>query len=147
MKILITLLFTLLSLQLSSPEDMYRQFDRDGQYQAMEEQMDQINQQSEAAEQDRNNKKTFVLVISIIIGLIPIAVIGKKIYKERSWESNPAGMRKAIVIALAGGAALFALNYGVFYLKLIHNEVFRILFPALLAIAAITIFVVGMRKK
>ena len=56
-------------------------------------------------------------------------------------------MRKAIVIALAGGAALFALNYGVFYLKLIHNEVFRILFPAAIGIAVIVVFVVGMRKN
>ncbi|MBO4740089.1 MAG: hypothetical protein J5605_00425 [Bacteroidales bacterium] len=137
MKILLTLLFPLLSLLVSSPEDMYSVYDKDGQYQAMTEQMEQITQQSEAAEQERSEKKTFVLVISLLLGIIPIAVVGKKIYRERSWESNPAGMWRAIAIAVAGGAVLFAINYGVFYLKLIHNEVFQIVFPAAIALAVI----------
>ena len=55
-------------------------------------------------------------------------------------------MRKAIVIALAGGAALFALNYGVFYLKLIHNEVFQIVFPAAIALAVIVGVIIYWRK-
>ncbi|MBR5027835.1 MAG: hypothetical protein IKX51_01315 [Bacteroidales bacterium] len=146
MKILLTLLFPLLSLQVSSPEDMYSVYYKDGQYQSMNEQMEQISQQSEAAEQERNEKKTFILVISLLLGLIPIAVVGKKIYKDRSWETNPQGMWRALGIAVAGGAALFALNYGVFYLKLIHNEVFQIVFPAAIALAVIVGVIIYWRK-
>ncbi len=148
MKTLLTLLFVLATLQQGqSPEEMYSSFDRDGHYQAMQEQMDEITRQSESAEQERNEKKTFVLVISLLLGIIPVAVVGKKIYKDRSWESNPSGMWKALAIAILGGIVLFAFNYGIFYLRLIHNETFRILLPAAIGIAAIAIFVVGMRKN
>ena len=138
MKTFLTFLFVLATLQPGqSPEEMYAQYDKDGQYQAMQEQMDEVTQKSEAAEQEKSDEKTFVLVISLLLGLIPIAVVGKKIYKDRSWETNPQGMWRALGIAVAGGAVLFALNYGVFYLKLIHNEVFMIVFPASIALAVI----------
>lgn len=148
MKSLLTLLFVLSTLQpAQSPEEMYSSFDRDGQYQAMQEQMDEITRQSESAEQERNEKKTFVLVISLLLGIIPVTVVGKKIYKDRTWETNPSGMWKALAIAILGGLALFAFNYGFFYLKLIHNETFRILLPAAIGIAVIVVFIVGMRKN
>ena len=130
-----------------SPEEMYAQYDKDGQYQAMQEQMDEITRQSESAEQERNEKKTFVLVISLLLGIIPVAVVGKKIYKDRTWETNPSGMWKALAIAILGGIVLFAFNYGFFYLKLIHNETFRILLPAVIGIAVIVLLIYGMRKK
>lgn len=58
MKTLLTLLFVLATLQQGqSPEEMYSSFDRDGQYQAMQKQMDEITRQSESAEQERNEKR------------------------------------------------------------------------------------------
>lgn len=147
MKTLLTFLFILATLQPGqSPEEMYSSFDRDGQYQAMQEQMDEVTQKSEAAEKERSDKTTFVIVISLVLGLIPIAVVGKKIYKDRSWETNPQGMWRALGIAVAGGAVLFALNYGVFYLKLIHNEVFMIVFPASIALAVIVGVIIYWRR-
>ena len=148
MKTLLTLFFVLATIQPGqSPEEMYSSFDRDGKYQAMQEQMDKVTQKSEAAEKEKSDKTTFVVVISLVLGLIPIAVVGKKIYKDRSWESNPSGMWKALAIAILGGLALFAFNYGIFYLRLIHNETFRILLPAAIGIAVIVVFIVGMRKN
>ena len=147
MKTLLTLLFVLSSLQPEqSPEDMYSMYDKNGQYQAMQEQMDEINRKSEEAEKERNDKTALILCISIITGLVPIVAIGKKIIIERSWETNPAGMWKALAIATLGGLALFAFNYGIFYLRLIHDETFRILLPAAIGIATIVVFIVGMRK-
>lgn len=147
MKTLLTLLFVLATLQPGqSPEEMYSSFDRDGKYQAMQEQMDEVTQKSEAAEKERSDKTTFVIVISLVLGLIPIAVVGKKIYKDRTWETNPQGMWRALGIAVAGGAVLFALNYGVFYLKLIHNEVFMIVFPASIALAVIVGVIIYWRR-
>ncbi len=147
MRTLFIILFASIALQSTSPEEMYGAYDRDGKYQAMREQMDQVIQLQTEAEQQRNTQKALILGISIVIGLIPMVVVGRKIAKERSWENDPQGIRKALAIALAGGAALFALNYAVLYFKVTHNEVFMIVFPALLAIAAIAIFVIGMRKK
>ncbi len=146
MKTLVTIFFALFALQGFSPEDMYGSYDRDGKYRAMEEQIEQINRQCEAAEQERSEKKMFIFMISMLTGLVPIVVIGKKIYKERSWETNPQGMWKALGIAVIGGVALFALNYGVYYLKIIHNEVFMILFPAAIAIAVIVGAIVMWRR-
>ena len=147
MKTILTFLFVLATLQPGqSPEEMYAQYDKNGQYQAMQEQMDEVTQKSEAAEQEKSDKKTFVLVISLLLGLFPIAVVGKKIYKDRSWETNPQGMWRALGIAVAGGAVLFALNYGVFYLKLIHNEVFMIVFPASIALAVIVGVIIYWRR-
>lgn len=148
MKTLLTFLFILATLQPGqSPEEMYGQYDKNGQYQAMQEQMDEVTQKSEAAEKERSDKTTFVIVISLVLGLIPIAVVGKKIYKDRTWKTNPSGMWKALAIAILGGIVLFAFNYGFFYLMLIHNETFRILLPAVIGIAVIVVFVVGMRKN
>ena len=128
-----------------SPEDMYSVYDKDGQYQAMQEQMDEVTQKSEAAEHP--DKTALILCISIITGLVPIVAIGKKILAERSWETNPSGMWKALALATLGGLALFAFNYGFFYLRLIHNETFRILLPAAIGIAVIVVFIVGMRNN
>ena len=38
---------------------MYSVYDKDGQYQAMQEQMDEVTQKSEAAEKERNDKTAF----------------------------------------------------------------------------------------
>ena len=147
MKTLLTFLFILATMQSGqSPEDMYSVYDKDGQYQAMQEQMDEVTQKSEAAEKERNDKTALILCISIITGLVPIVAIGKKILAERSWETNPQGMWRALGIAVAGGAVLFALNYGVFYLKLIHNEVFMIVFPASIALAVIVGVIIYWRR-
>ena len=60
MKTLLTFLFILATLQPGqSPEEMYAQYDKDGQYQAMQEQMDEVTQKSEAAEQEKSDKKTY----------------------------------------------------------------------------------------
>ena len=76
MKTLLTFLFILATMQSGqSPEEMYGQYDKNGQYQAMQEQMDEVTQKSEAAEKERSDKTTFVIVISLVLGLIPIAVI------------------------------------------------------------------------
>ena len=138
MKTILILLFALSTLQASvSPEDMYSIYDKDGKYRAMEEQVDRINQQIEEAEREKNEKIQFILGISTLIGLIPAVAIGRKIIKNRSWKTNPSGMWQALGIALAGGLALFAINFTFLYLRFIYHKEFDHVFS--IAIGAILI--------
>ena len=126
MKTLITLFFLLTSLQaFSSPEDMYGIYDKDGKYREMSEKMEQIIVQHEQAEKERQEKNMRILVVSLIIGLIPVCVVGGNVIRKQTWKTNSHGTIQALSIALAGGVALFAFNYGWFYLKYMQEEIFK----------------------
>ena len=126
MKTLITILLFLTSLQaFSSPEDMYGIYDKDGKYREMSEKMEQIIVQHEQAEKERQEKNMRILVVSLIIGLIPVCVVGGNVIRKQTWKTNSHGTIHALSIALAGGVALFAFNYGWFYLKYMQEEIFK----------------------
>ena len=126
MKTLITLFFLLTSLQaFSSPEDMYGIYDKDGKYREMSEKMEQIIVQHEQAEKERQEKNMRILVVSLIIGLIPVCVVGGNVIRKQTWKTNSHGTIHALSIALAGGVALFAFNYGWFYLKYMQEEIVK----------------------
>ena len=75
MKAVISLILTLFALQVlatPTPEEMYGDYDKDGKYRAMQEQVDQINQNIEKAEKEKSDKQTMALWASILIGLIPL---------------------------------------------------------------------------
>ncbi|MBP5742852.1 MAG: hypothetical protein J6W49_05385 [Paludibacteraceae bacterium] len=122
---LISILLFLSSLQVfSSPEEMYGMYDKDGKHREMTEKMEQIVVQHEQAEKERQEKMTFILCISVLMGLVPFAYIGYKVTKERQWQTNRKGTAQALGIALLGGMALFAFNFGLLYLKIIHTSAF-----------------------
>ena len=140
MKTIIAFLLTLMPLlALASPEDMYEQYDKDGKYRAMQEQLDQINEQAAAAEKERAEKQTAALWVANAIGLIPLGVLGKQILREQTWKNNPGGTARAVAIGLAGGTVLFGLNYGIFLLKIEYGSQFNTAF----AIALVLFLVVG----
>jgi len=126
---------------------MYGMYDKDGKYRKMTEQVEQVRQRTAEAEKEEHNKKTLVLAVSLLIGLIPVAVVGRNIVRKQAWKTNPKGTKEALVIAFAGGAALFAFNYGWFYLRILHEEIFKfVLFVGfLLLLIGIGVYVV--RKK
>ena len=113
----------------------------------MTEQVEQVRQRTAEAEKEEHNKKTLVLAVSLLIGLIPVAVVGRNIVRKQAWKTNPKGTKEALVIAFAGGAALFAFNYGWFYLRIMHEEIFKfVLFVGfLLLLIGIGVYVA--RKK
>ena len=126
MKAFAAIVFALMSLlAFASPEDMYGQYDKDGKYRAMQEQMDKINQQAEAAEKERAEKQTMALWAALLTGLIPLGYIGSQVIREQTWKSNPRGTAQALAVGLAGGAVLFGLNYGVFLLKIEYGSKFN----------------------
>ena len=148
MKTLLTILLFLSSLQVAqSPEDMYGMYDKDGKYREMREKMEQVRQGSEEAENEENAKKTRILVVSLLVGLIPVVVVGGNIVRKQSWEINPRGTTGALSIAFVGGAALFAFNYGWFYLKYLHEEVFKFVLSVAFILLLIAIGFYVTRKK
>ena len=149
MKILISILFFLTSLQVSasSPEEMYGMYDKDGKYREMTEQVEQIRFRSEEAQKEKQTKNMIILVVSLIAGLIPVCVIGGKVIRNQTWKTNPTGTAQGIAIALAGGFALFAFNYGWFYLKYLHEDIFKPLFSIAFIILLIGIGIYLARNK
>ena len=149
MKILIIILLFLTSLQVSasSPEEMYGMYDKDGKYREMTEQVEQIRLRSEEAKKEKQTKNMIILIVSLIAGLIPVCVIGGKVIRNQTWKTNPTGTAQGIAIALAGGFALFAFNYGWFYLKYLHKDIFKPLFSIAFIILLIGIGIYLARNK
>lgn len=149
MKTLLTMLLFLSSLQVApSPEDMYGMYDKDGKHRKMIEQVERMRQRSEEAENDEHDKKMRILVVSLLIGLVPVVVVGRMVVSRQTWKENPKKTIQAMAITLAGGAALFAFNYGWFYLKYLHEEIFKLLFSlaVILLLIGIGIYVVRHKK-
>ena len=130
-----------------SPEEMYGMYDKDGKHREMTEKVEQIIQRSEEVKKEEQGKKVRILVSSLIIGLVPVVVVGKKAVRNQSWKTNPKGATEAMVIALAGGITLFALNYGWFYLKILHEEVFKLIFSLVAVLLLIGLGFYVARKK
>ncbi len=138
MKTILTIILVLSTLQVSaSPEEMYGSYDKDGKYRAMQEQMDRINRQVEEAERVKHENMMLALGISTLVGLVPVVVIGRKIIKGRSWETNPSGMWQALGIAFAGGVVLFAFNFLFFYLRFMYNKEFSKFGPVVIGLIII----------
>jgi hypothetical protein len=81
------------------------------------------------------------------VGLIPVVHIGLKILKRKTWEANPSGTLASLGIALVGGAALFAINFGVLMLKIKMGDAFNTTLAFLLVVAIIVGAVYLMKKK
>ena len=150
MKAVISLILTLFALQVlatPTPEEMYGAYDKEGKYRDMQEQVDKINQQIAETEKEKSDKQTMAMWAAILIGLIPLGVIGKQIISKRTWENNPAGTAKALAIGLAGAAALFAFNYDIFWLKIEYGSQFN----TAVVVALVLFLVIGsiyvLRKK
>lgn len=62
-------------------------------------------------------------------------------------KENPEGPARALGVALAGGCVLFALNYGVFLLKIKMGDAFNTALTFLIVGALITGSIYLLRKK
>ncbi len=150
MRAFFTVIMTLLALQVfatPTPEDMYGQYDKDGKYRDMQEQVDQMNQKMAEAEQVQAEKQSMALWFSILIGLIPLGYIGKQVISGRTWQNNPSGTVRALAIGLAGGILLFALNYGIFLLKIKYGSQFNSVLAAALVLFLIFGSIYVLKKK
>ncbi len=143
MTAILAFLFMLMPLQ--STTELYEQY-LTPEGQALIEQSEQLSEQIAQGEAKERESKTRILIISLIIALIPAVYIGKDIVAGKTWQSNPDGTRRAVGTALAGGLVLFALNYGILYLKHRMGDSFNTAL-AFLLVAALLAFALHLLKK
>lgn len=107
-----------------SPEELYEEYITP-ETRAVLERFEQAEREVQAAEAAARARKTLMLAVAVLIGLIPVVVIGRRVLREKTWKDNPGGTVRALGVALAGGVVLFGLNYGVLYLKLKYGDGFN----------------------
>ena len=107
-----------------SPEELYEEYITP-ETQAVLERFEQAEREVQAAEAAARARKTLMLAVAVLIGLIPVVVTGRRVLREKTWKDNPGGTVRALGVALAGGVVLFGLNYGVLYLKLKYGDGFN----------------------
>ena len=103
---------------------MYEQY-LTPQEQTMLDRFEEAQQKSEEAQAARQGKMRIALIISILVGLIPFCYLLVKSVKFNTWKDNPGGTVWGLVIALAGGVLLFAINYGIFWFRMSHEGLFN----------------------
>ncbi len=129
-----------------SPEEMYTEYITP-ETQAIMERFEQMQIRTQEAEAKESSRKNLALSVSILIGLIPLGVLGRKIIKGKTWKENPSGTVRALGVGLLGGAVLFALNYGVFFLKMRLGDAFNTGLAFLLVAAMVAVCIYGLRRK
>lgn len=129
-----------------TPEELYGEY-MTPETRAIMERYEEAERRAQEAEVAAKARKTLALSVAILIGLIPLGVIGRRILREKSWKGNPSGTAKAIGIALAGGAVLFGLNYGIFLLKMRYGDAFNTTLAFLLVAAMIAGSIYLLQKK
>ena len=107
----------------------------------------QLEQEIQAARTADKARKTMALAIAVLIGLIPPFAVGRRIIRGKTWKENPEGTARALGVALAGGCVLFALNYGVFLLKIKMGDAFNSALAFLIVGALIAGSIYLLRKK
>lgn len=154
MKAITTILLALMSLSAYalprtdslSVEEMYGAYDKDGKYRAVQEQVDQVVRQVEAAEKEKAEKRRMALWIALAVAVVPLGVIGKQIIGQRTWENNPKGTCQALAIGLASAVVLFALNYGIFLLKMEYGSTFNTALVVVLVVSLVIGAIYVVRK-
>lgn len=107
-----------------TPEELYGEY-LTPETRAIMERFEEAERRSQEARAADEALKTLALGLSVLIGLIPLGVIGRRIVREKTWKGNPSGTVKAIGTGIGGGFVLFGLNYGEFLLKLKMGDAFH----------------------
>lgn len=121
---LLILLFLACAARAQTPEELYEAYSTP-ETRAVLERFEEAERRSQEAEAAAKARRTLALVGAILIGLIPLGVIGREIIRKKSWRDNPSGTARAVGTGLAGGAVLFGLNYGIFLLKMRMGDAFN----------------------
>lgn len=121
---LLILLFLACAARAQTPEELYEAYSTP-ETRAVLERFEEAERRSQEAEAAAKARRTLALVGAILIGLIPLGVIGREIIRKKSWRDNPGGTVRAVGTGLAGGAVLFGLNYGIFLLKMRMGDAFN----------------------
>ena len=129
-----------------TPEELYQQYITP-ETQAILDRFEEAERQTQEAEEAARTKKTLALAAAVLIGLIPVGATVRNIVRKKSWKENPSGTLQALGVSVLGGAVLFALNYGVFLLKIRYGDAFNTAFVFLIVAVLIVGSIYLYRKK
>lgn len=127
-------------------QGMYEQY-LTPQEQAVLDRFEEAQQKFEEAQAADHDKKTVALIISILVGLIPFCYLFAKSIRENTWNNNVGGTIWGLLIAIAGGALLFAINYGIFWLRFKYANQFSAVVTYALVAGIIIGVIYLLRKK
>jgi len=144
--ILLLILPTVLPATAQSPDELYGDYITP-ETRAILERSEQLEQEIQAARTADKAKKTMALAVALLIGLIPPFAVGRRMIRGKTWKENPGGTARALVVALAGGCVLFALNYGIILLKIKMGDAFNTALAFLIVGALIAGSIFLLRKK
>ena len=130
----------------SSTRAMLEMYGATDEYLEMQAQMDEIVAQEERAEQQKKTQNLLIIALSLIIALIPTAAIIRMAVQGKFRGAGAGGILKAVLILLAGGVVLFALNYGWFYLRVNYSQEMNKVLAGLIVVGLVVLAVVFMRK-
>lgn len=129
-----------------TPEELYEIYSTP-ETRAVLERFEEAERQAQEAQAAARARKTLMLAVAVLIGLIPVVVTGRRVLREKTWKDNPGGTALALGASLAGGLVLFGLNYGVLYLKLKYGDGFNTTLAFLIVAALIAGSIYMLRKK
>ena len=129
-----------------TPEELYEIYSTP-ETRAVLERFEEAERQAQEAQAAARARKTLMLAVAVLIGLIPVVVTGRRVLREKTWKDNPGGTALALGASLAGGLVLFGLNYGVLYLKLKYGDGFNTTLAFLIVAALIVGSIYMLRKK
>lgn len=146
--LLLTLALCLpVSAQISKEEeDLMQAYGVTEEYLNMQRQMDSYLEQQEKNQQKEKTQRIIMLVLSLAVAVVPVWEIGKRIVQHPE-ERTPMGATLALLIAIAGGAVLFAFNYGWMYLRLKHGDAINFPLALLITIGIIVGCFIILNKK
>ena len=150
MKTFVIAVLAALALQVmasSTPEEMYGMYDKDGKYREMSAKVEQMKHKADEARAEENGRKMRILLVSLFIGFVPVVAVGGKVIRKQTWKTNSSGTAQALVMAFAGGAVLFAFNYGWLYMKLFQEEIFKLILSLVFILLLIALGFYLARKR
>jgi uncharacterized membrane-anchored protein len=130
----------------SATRAMLEMYGATEEYLAMQAQMDDIVAQQERTEQKRKTQNLLIIALSLIIALIPTVAVIRMAVQGKFRNPTAGGILRAVLILLAGGVVLFALNYGWFYLRANYGQEMNKVLAGLIVVGLVVLAIVMMRK-
>lgn len=129
-----------------TPEELYDAY-INPEAQAILDRFDAAEKSAQEAESAARTRKMLALSVALLIGLISPVMIARRIIVKKTWRMSPFGSVMALGMGFLGGAVLFALNYGIFLLKIRMGNAFNITLAFLLVAAMIVGSIYLLNKK
>ncbi len=128
----------------SATRAMLEQYGASEEYLSMQDQMLEIEKQSDRAAQKENQTRLVILGISLLVALWPV-ISGIRMLSQTENKTR-GGVIASIGILLAGAGVLFALNYGTLMLRHHEPQLFNSLLALAVVIAILVLAILMLRK-